>query len=155
LIHQRLGEQDGCTHLSLRQNSIGHCTFPIATVVARSSCFIKRLLCGECPNESTQSLTDLPDCSGLVGVSAVTATDAAFRMYPNPSGGAVTLSLDAAPSGVRQVRIGNMWGQTLLTAIWTGADPLTLPLDGLSAGIYIVTLEDADGRATAQRLVKQ
>lgn len=155
LIHQRLGEQAGCTSLSLRQNSISHCSFPMETVVARSTCFIKRLMCGECPNESTTSVTGVVDCSGLVDVSSPVAVQPAFRMFPNPTGGEVTIVTPASPSEVWQVQLSNAWGQTLQQNTWTGTTSLTLSLDGLPAGIYLVALIRPDGQARVQRLVKQ
>lgn len=155
LIHERLGIQDGCTMLSLRQNSLNHCSFPMATVVERSTCFIKRLMCGECPNEATNAVNGVDDCSGLVSSLQPEAAQTSFKVYPNPVRDQVTIVPAAAFLGSGQVQLSNVWGQVLQQRTWTGAEPINLPLAGLPAGVYLVTLIHPAGQTATQRLVKQ
>ena len=76
----------------------------------------------------------------------------ALRVYPNPATTAVQLSLPGA-KGAAMVRVMAADGRTVRMVETSFIENgLTLKLDGLDTGLYMVTLSQADGGTAAVRL---
>jgi hypothetical protein len=74
-----------------------------------------------------------------------------FKMYPNPTTGMVYLN---AGPGVesQKVSIVNLLGEVVLTHSVSAQGIITLDVNHLAAGVYLVQVQGANGTAT-QRLV--
>lgn len=89
-IHKFADSLGTCSQLNLRLNSASHCSYPYNTVLSKSSCFMKQVLCGTCESSSSNDINEQASCEMLGDpVSSVldpTAQDI-LRVYPNPSNG--------------------------------------------------------------------
>jgi hypothetical protein len=73
---------------------------------------------------------------------------APLRVYPNPARGQVTVT--SADSAARTVQLLDLRGRVLQTRRLAAAT-LTLPLDEVPAGVYVLRLLDGPGQTTATR----
>ncbi len=71
-------------------------------------------------------------------------------LYPNPADGIVTVTGKA----LGQAEVFNTLGQCILTVTSEG-DELLIDMKGLPAGIYIVTVTDAEGHKCVKKVVKE
>jgi len=79
-----------------------------------------------------------------------------FNLFPNPSGGLVTLDLKSLNSGIIQVRVLNTLGAELIQEQHDAAsgNQVKMNLKGLPAGIYQVLVElEGEGKIQTIRLV--
>ena len=72
--------------------------------------------------------------------------------YPNPCHDELHLR---STSALRTLAVVNSQGQTVLTAIHNGAAELTLRVDSLPAGLYLLQLTDTTGATRTLRFAKQ
>ena len=78
-----------------------------------------------------------------------------FSVYPNPVAGQGTLNLKlAAPTAAAQVTLRNVLGQTVATRTFSGS-ATELPMSGLAAGTYLLTVQAAGRGPSVQRVVVQ
>ena len=73
-------------------------------------------------------------------------------VYPNPCHDELHLR---STSALRTLAVVNSQGQTVLTAIHNGAAELTLRVDSLPAGLYLLQLTDTTGATRTLRFAKQ
>ena len=72
-------------------------------------------------------------------------------LHPNPATGMVTLTGE----GIREVEINNLLGQRVAGVEGHDAESLTLSLEGLPQGVYLVSVRLADGKRCEKKLVVQ
>jgi len=72
------------------------------------------------------------------------------NVHPNPTTGQVTVTGKA----LRQAEVFNTLGQCILTVTSEG-DELHIDMNGKPAGIYFVTVTDAEGRKCVKKVVKE
>lgn len=77
----------------------------------------------------------------------------AFRVYPNPATGVVKIS--AQNTGLASVAIYDLQGKKALQQSTEGNSELTLPINSLDAGIYLLQITDSNGNISHQRLAVQ
>jgi hypothetical protein len=85
-------------------------------------------------------------------LAAVSESDAQeLRVFPNPASNQLTI---VAASPIEQIVISDLWGRIVLVNTQM---PATVQLDiaALSAGVYVATVEHANGTRTAVRFVKE
>lgn len=75
----------------------------------------------------------------------------ALTLYPNPSQGAFTLNL--TESFIASVKVTDLSGRTLSSI--AGLNQSAYQVEGLNAGVYLVTVTDAQGRTATLRTVVQ
>ena len=90
-------------------------------------------------------------------VTTATATAQAqqseFSVYPNPVAGRGTLNLKlAATTASAQVTLRTVLGQTVVTRTFSGS-ATELPMSGLAAGTYLLTVQAAGRAPSVQRVV--
>ena len=112
--------------------------------------------------EDKPQRAELTILNGLVGTTSAERPVTGLSVYPNPSRGEVLwLRL---PEEVRQSMntarpldavLVDMQGKVVLRRrlSWDGANGATLPVDGLTAGAYVLTLRDAAGRGFVGKVV--
>ncbi|MGF1533407.1 MAG: FG-GAP-like repeat-containing protein [Bernardetiaceae bacterium] len=91
----------------------------------------------------------------LIASTEDDAMEAALTLYPNPSNGTFSLRLGQPLSSQAQLTVVSMTGQVVHTSSITpaaGRDTITLNLNGLAAGTYVVQLRTDEG-SIQKRLV--
>ena len=86
----------------------------------------------------------------LQGVSEDALTGS-VNMTPNPATGMVTITGE----GIREVEVHNLLGQRVASMEGHDAKSLTLSLEGLPQGVYLVSVRLADGKRCEKKLVIQ
>lgn len=67
-----------CASLNTVPGSSEHCSYPAENLLLRSTCFFKRLLCGECPADTSSTITTGSECDSL-GTEARPAADSSTQ----------------------------------------------------------------------------
>ena len=96
-------------------------------------------------------------CTATVAISSPSGRlNPGVRVYPNPTGGQLTVSLDGT-MGQKQIVLRNMYGQTVKQVYVTGqSETYTLSVEDLVSGIYLWEVTTASGvRLGAGKLIKQ
>ncbi|MGZ5283753.1 MAG: T9SS type A sorting domain-containing protein, partial [Bacteroidia bacterium] len=69
-----------------------------------------------------------------------------INLYPNPAQNYIIIDLQNNKAA--QVRIMNMQGQEITSILQPqGSDKITLPVNYLPQGVYIIEIQTAEGRA--------
>jgi len=95
------------------------------------------------------------------GTSTVTAvapspevsTD--LNIFPNPTTGQVTITLNSSAVTVKQIIIINLLGQEVMTINGQNTDFYSLDLSGMSKGIYFVKCNLASGDVITKKVLLQ
>ena len=82
-------------------------------------------------------------------VTNITESNAAVKVYPNPTKGEVTLE----GKGIVHVRIVNSYGQTVYNGDLKG-DQVRIDLSQMAKGIYMIHIEAEDGHAVRKIVVE-
>jgi hypothetical protein len=147
-IHAYAGSKGTCSELNLRLGSLSHCSFPNATVVNRSSCFMKKIFCGSCTSGLNNNINAIETCDQLGGPVS-TDDDAAagrhMRVYPNPSNGLFFLDfIGSFTMGETLIQIYDMTGRELgQMNRWTTPSQ-ELDLSHLQTGFYMIRATGSD-----------
>lgn len=67
VINTRLNQLGICSELNTRQLSLNHCSWPALNIVRRSSCFLKRIMCGVCTSSANNDINSSSPCA-LLGI---------------------------------------------------------------------------------------
>ena len=99
----------------------------------------------------------IPSNAVVFTVTTATASTTAqlseFSVWPNPVAGQGTLNLKLATATTSaQVTLRNVVGQTITTRTFSGAGT-ELPMSGLAAGTYLLTVQAAGRAPSVQRVV--
>ena len=108
-------------------------------------------------NAVVTTATGIPSNGLAFTVTTATATAQAqqseFSMYPNPVAGRGNLNLRlAATTVLAQVTLRTVLGQTVITRTFSGT-ATELPMSGLAAGTYLLTVQAAGRAPSVQRVV--
>jgi hypothetical protein len=94
----------------------------------------------------------------LSNMSIVTA-NAALNVYPNPAVNAVTVSFELNDASGAAITVSDLTGRTVATitgnTLKPGHNNITIPVSDLSAGMYIVRLQSAEGTVTRKVMVSK
>ena len=89
----------------------------------------------------------------VTGLATAQAQQSEFSVYPNPVAGHGSLSLKlAANTASARVTLRNVLGQTVATRTFSGS-ATELPISGLAAGTYLLTVQAAGRAPSVQRVV--
>ena len=95
-------------------------------------------------------------CQGLwVGISNEVVSG--MKMYPNPASESVNVTFSSEESANAVISVMNLMGQTVYTknvAVNEGYNMVTLPVNQLRAGVYMVSLRTDKGISTQKLIVK-
>lgn len=75
-----------------------------------------------------------------------------MSLYPNPASDNLNI---VASSNIRNIRVMNLLGQQVLSIANVGNEFYTLDIAKLNAGIYIVSITDANGAVNSSRFIKK
>lgn len=77
------------------------------------------------------------------------------RVYPNPATDQVTADLSGTGAHAERVAVYDMMGKLVYTADAQGHDMVTIPVSGLAAGMYMVTVQTDAGTIRKQVFVSK
>jgi len=106
------------------------------------------------------SLTQNPSLLVACGTSTVTAVptttvDNSLNIFPNPTTGQVTITLNSSAENLNQISVINLLGQEVMTISGqNNKDFYTLDLSGMAKGIYFVKCNFASGSVTRKVLLQ-
>lgn len=144
-IHQHLQGRETCSELNLKLLSLGHCSFPESTVVNRSACFFKRLMCGECASATNNNEWTVSPCSDLAtSISSPSRGELDFRCFPNPTSGRLNIELPQPAAGKVSISVYNNLGARLLHTMESPSERYELDLHALTPGMYWVIVTTGD-----------
>jgi hypothetical protein len=99
----------------------------------------------------------LPDTNLNSGLTAIekelSGFGSAFNLYPNPTDHTVQIDLGEDYHDV-SIKVSSLLGQVIYTRHFAQLRKTKLEL-GRAAGIYLVTIQTVDGRATTMKVVKK
>ena len=127
---------------------VGHCTWFDGVSSGLVQCTNNAILPDSGHNVWVLQVTDLFDYTATAEASE--PNDAQVLLSPNPANGIVTVTGKA----LRQAEVFNAAGQCTATATGT-EDEIRIDLRQLPAGIYFVTVTDAEGRKCVKKVVKE
>ena len=94
-------------------------------------------------------LFDLSLTRGTASATAPAALAAQIGVFPNPAHSVVTVDMHALPAPPAAVRVLSLSGQVVYETTHVSlAAPLTIPVSGLAAGLYLVQLDTPAGLIT-------
>ena len=90
------------------------------------------------------------DACVFEGHQGFNESSATFEVYPNPAGGQMTIT----GKDLCRADVFNTLGQKVVT-VSGKSERLTVNLDGLSEGVYFVSVTDTEGRRCVKKVVKK
>lgn len=154
-IHAKSLEDNICSRLNLRQNSLSHCSFASDVVINRSSCFMKSIFCESCSSGTTNEITGWEECDQQGGPTSVrVALEANFRIYPNPSTGLLMIEdFKFDKGGDRYLKIMDLTGTVVFSIKPGNTSNFTLDLGHLPKGMFFVALGRGEDVPVIQKLL--
>ncbi len=152
-------ESGNCFEMNLRLNSLNHCSYPNATIISRSSCFLKSILCGTCESASSNDVNNTASCLELGGPTALdenVKSQPGFRIYPNPVRGQVWMDLHGFPSDqeVRMEVFNSLGIRVAMQQLLPGGHH-SIDLHHLLPGMYTVFAVQDKLQVSPQTLIIQ
>ena len=138
IVNTQLSAAGACTELNTVQNSLNHCSYPKPSIVKRSSCFLKRIMCSSCVSATNTNIWAIDSCDNvLTGVSEFGMAPMSMSIYPNPAGDICVIKLSEPSRASGVVKLFNAAGQLVLERRYP---PLTteihLKTSDLPSGMY-------------------
>jgi hypothetical protein len=87
----------------------------------------------------------------MIAVSVDTDILSSLEVFPNPFSSSITLN---NASKVSRLTITNIIGQQVMDMQLSGSDRITIPTDGLTNGIYLMTFYAENGERVIRKMVK-
>jgi dienelactone hydrolase len=153
-IHAYAQSNGTCSELNLRLGSAGHCTFPNSTFVNRSSCFIKKSMCGACGEGLNNDINAVEDCDelgGAVSVDPHPSLSQRMHVYPNPARGLVHFRAVSPYTEVVDIQIHDLQGR-LIARQWA-TDGWDWVCSECPSGMYLYRIVEASGTVQTGRIV--
>lgn len=142
IVHNRLGSIGVCTELNTVPNSLNHCSYPRPMIVQRSSCFLKRVMCGSCVSGTNTNIYAVDSCDMVTGVLEIGMRPFALTAFPNPSNGLCELRFSEASRNSGTIQLINSLGQVVMEEIFP---PLTtyvqINTSSFAPGVYAVQVK--------------
>jgi Secretion system C-terminal sorting domain len=79
------------------------------------------------------------------------------KAYPIPSNSRITLEIDGSTEGVTQIEVLDLTGKVVQRStqnVFDGFNELTLDIDDLSKGLYLVKVKDSSNQAVVLKVSK-
>lgn len=104
----------------------------------------------DCRNTSTVQVRVISDCWTSLPVN--TFKEAEVLVYPNPTGGKITL--EGSVYARLEIEVFDAMGKLLLTKTWNAPDDKTLDLTEFSKGMYFLKVQDGN-QVRVMKLLKE
>lgn len=138
IVNTRLSATGTCTELNTVVNSVNHCSYPKTSIVRRSSCFLKRIMCNNCVSATNTNIWAVDSCSSvLTGIAEFGITPANMIIMPNPAGEMCVIRFSEPSRTSGTIKLFNAAGQLVLEQAFP---PLTsevrINTAALAEGVY-------------------
>lgn len=158
-IHQIMDHAGLCTELNLVPLSLNHCSYPTWNLVRHSSCFLKRIMCGQCSSTFSNNTSTPAFCDSMkTNIASLpnfkVGEEQPLLYYPNPSDGEVTFDLSNYTSAFPlSVKVSDASGKMI--AIERGIETVRYrPTFHLrKSGIYLLSFSTSDKWLITAKLV--
>jgi hypothetical protein len=93
-------------------------------------------------------------CTDVLAVAQNTLTN--FSLYPNPNKGSFTVQFDSKSNADVAITVHDISGRTILSKKYnnTGLISQNVSLDNVQTGVYLVTVQDGDGKVVKRIVVE-
>jgi hypothetical protein len=88
------------------------------------------------------------------GVNTPAAVSSALNIFPNPTTGQITITLNSSAETLNQIMVVNILGQTVMNVNGQNKDYYSINLSGMSKGIYFIKCNFASGSVTRKILLQ-
>jgi len=92
------------------------------------------------------------DLDDIQEASSVNTIYGAYRIFPNPAINDLNIS---SVSNINNITVSNVIGQTVLSINDINTDHFTVNVAGLTKGVYLINIENADGTSAITKFVKK
>lgn len=137
-----------------QSNILSGATSRFCSVTQTGSYFVQITDTVGCTAQSLSVYVSYPAClpSAIEDVSALLQ----FELFPNPTGGEVTLQFSNSNSAGMHIEVENLLGQSVYTQdLYLGASlKYTLSTRAFANGTYLLRVTDAQGASAVKRLIK-
>lgn len=152
LVNTRLTQMGTCTELNTVVNSANHCSYPKQSIIRRSSCFLKRIMCSNCVSATNTNIWAIDSCENVMtGISTFGVAPFKVTAAPNPANDwcAFRFSEPSRNSGV--LRIYDAQGRLIASRPFI---PMTTEVrvetGAFAEGVYFVETETAGQKVNSR-----
>lgn len=152
LVNSRLTTMGVCTELNTVVNSANHCSYPKPSIVKRSSCFLKRIMCYNCVSATNTNIWAVDSCDNvMLGIAMFNMHPFTITASPNPTTDWCTFRFSEPSHNSGEFRIYDAYGRLVIAQAYV---PMTTEVrvqtGSLAEGIYYAETEIAGQKVNSQ-----
>lgn len=152
VVNTRLTSMGVCTELNTVANSVNHCSYPKQSIVKRSSCFLKRIMCNSCVSATNTNIWAVDSCDNvMMGIAVFNVNPFTITALPNPATEWCAFRFSEPSHNSGEIRIYDAYGRVIATQPFL---PLTTEVrvntDAFAEGIYYAETEIAGQKVNSQ-----
>jgi len=152
IVNSTLAAQGTCTELNTVLNSANHCSYPKPSIVKRSSCFLKRIMCSNCVSATNTNIWAVDSCDNVMaGIAVFGMAPLTMSVLPNPAKDVCVFQFSEPTRAGGQLSIYDAAGHVVFVQAYP---PLTteirLDLAQLAAGVYMASTQVNGGPVNAR-----
>ncbi len=141
-----------CTERNTSPGTVGHCTYPVGSVIKRSSCFLKRIMCNSCVSATNSNIWAIDSCYDVMtGIAVFNVNPVTITASPNPTTDWCTFRFSEPSRNSGEIRIYDAYGRLVIAQPYM---PMTtevrLQTSALAEGIYFAETEIAGRKVNSQ-----
>ncbi|CAN5791932.1 hypothetical protein BH11BAC7_BH11BAC7_02010 [soil metagenome] len=153
-IHERMQAAGGCTELNTLLGSTGHCYFPPQTIVERTACFFKRVMCEVCESDTNTNPNYTRPCNTLATGIEFGLDDFSFSISPVPVDELLTISFSEHARHGGVLRCINALGQPVFSQAYPYmTQKLEISTSGFSSGVYFLIFENNQSSSSLKMMI--
>ncbi len=152
LVNTRLTNMGVCTELNTVVNSVNHCSYPKQSIIKRSSCFIKRIMCNNCVSATNTNIWAVDSCDNvLTGIAMYGINPVTITVAPNPTTDWCTFRFSEPSRNSGEIHIYDALGRLKGTYPFIPTTTeVRIETGGFAEGIYYAETEIAGQRVKSQ-----
>lgn len=136
-IHNKLKSNGVHTQMNTVGLSLGHCSYPKATLAGKSSCFMKSIFCQNQVNLTTRTIGNVPNCDSGYVLSNPEINANELVVYPNPAKQDFSISWNGHHLKNSTIRIMDAKGSLLLSKPFLN-NYINVTLNETTAGLKFI-----------------
>jgi hypothetical protein len=141
-IYNGLFTHGTCSELNTVLNSTSHCTYPAETIVTRSACFFKRILCNGCYSDTNTNIHATPSCGSLGNTTVFGVDNFSVSLSPSPGNDIVTLNFSEHCRSYGTIKFYNSLGIELFEQPFPYmTKKIDLDVSHLPSGMYFLVFD--------------
>jgi hypothetical protein len=153
-IHPRMQAAGNCTELNTLYGSYGHCSFPLTTIVPRTSCFFKRIMCNACESDTNSNSMYVRPCDSLgIGIE-FGVDDFIISVYPTPADDLLQVYFSAHARHSGSFKCINYLGEEVFIQTYPYmTNKIEINTSMLASGMYFLIFENREQTPPLKMLV--